>query len=173
VIFIEHKGKTLECIVWTRDYDTVKSYHWFAVAQRPSSHTLYARTNIRKADGTVSPLHMHQLLLPEAPEVDHRNHSGLDNRVYDPATGTGNIRAASSSQNKGNFGTRKHSSIFKGVSWDTRRKKWVAQIMVNYRRINLGGFDSELEASFAYQKAAKKYFGEFAYVAEAAETVGK
>lgn len=36
--------------------------------------------------------------------------------------------------------------------------------MVNNKAILLGYFDSELEASFAYQEAAKKYHGEFACV---------
>lgn len=49
---------------------------------------------------------------------------------------------------------RKHiksSSVFVGVSWYKRYKKWMAQIVINKTRINLGYFTSEIEASNAYQ----------------------
>jgi hypothetical protein len=44
------------------------------------------------------------------------------------------------------------SSNHKGVSLDKKRNKWVAQIKIKYKRIFLGRFETELEASNAYQK---------------------
>jgi AP2 domain len=50
------------------------------------------------------------------------------------------------------------------VTWDAARSKWKAQIALNHLKINVGRFDSELEAAAAYDAAAKRYFGEFANV---------
>jgi hypothetical protein len=112
----------------------------------------------------IKNIKMHRILVPDCQHVDHKNHSGLDNRVYDSATDTGNIRPATASQNGSNRRRVRgeHSSIFKGVC--RVRNKWRASIGVNGKKINLGLFEAELEASFSYQEAAKKYFGEFAYV---------
>lgn len=44
------------------------------------------------------------------------------------------------------------SSNSKGVSWDKKRNKWIAQIKINYKKIFLGRYETELEASNVYQK---------------------
>lgn len=41
--------------------------------------------------------------------------------------------------------------------------KWQSYIRVNYKRIHLGYFKELFEAREAYNIAATKYFGEFAY----------
>lgn len=55
------------------------------------------------------------------------------------------------------------TSIYKGVSYSKTDDKWRAGIEVDEKAINLGHFESEEEAALAYNKAAKKYFGEIAY----------
>mgnify|MGYP003870253599 FL=1 len=45
----------------------------------------------------------------------------------------------------------------KGYFWDKRRKKWLAQITVNYQNIFLGYFHKEKNAKRAYLVAKKKY----------------
>lgn len=47
----------------------------------------------------------------------------------------------------------------KGYTWSDKDKKWVAQIMVDYRHIGLGWFNTEKEARQAYTKAKWKYHG--------------
>ena len=51
-------------------------------------------------------------------------------------------------------GPQKHSSVFKGVSWQPSRFKWYAQIYgVDGVAKNLGRFDREEDAAEAYNKA--------------------
>lgn len=46
----------------------------------------------------------------------------------------------------------------------TKGGRWRAQICVNYDKIYLGTFDTELAAHKAYKAAAIQYFGEFARI---------
>lgn len=101
---------------------------------------------------------MHRLLFGltkgDRREVDHKNHVTWDNRRL-------NIRIVTSSQNKMNCRAQVHgTSRFKGVGWDKDRKKWRAQIQSTF----IGRFDSEEAAAVAYDAAARKRFGEFAYL---------
>ena len=58
-----------------------------------------------------------------------------------------------------NYGT----SIYKGVSFFKKNKKWRAGIRVNGQSIHLGFFTNEASAAEAYNKAAKDHFGVNAY----------
>jgi hypothetical protein len=58
---------------------------------------------------------------------------------------------------------KKQSSSFRGVSKVHGKKLWRAGITVNGRSINLGDYKTEESAALAYNKAAKKQFGEMAY----------
>ncbi len=57
----------------------------------------------------------------------------------------------------------KATSPYRGVSFDKSAKKWRASIEVNGRSINLGQFKMEADAALAYNKAARKHFGDLAY----------
>jgi len=90
--------------------------------------------------------------------VDHKNHSQFD-------LTNENLRIATRSQNNANRRKKPEcSSKYKGVCWDSDRNKWVARINFRYKEIYLGSFGVEAMAAEAYNIAALKYFGEFAYL---------
>lgn len=76
-----------------------------------------------------------------------------------------NLRIVSRQQNSANLPPQTGSSSpFKGVGWDASREKWSAKISVDGRTINLGRFDHAGKAAYAYDVAARKHFGEFAWL---------
>lgn len=82
--------------------------------------------------------------------IDHKNTNPSDNRLD-------NLRAATQSQNNANTNPRGKSGR-KGVHFESRTKKWVAQI----KRKRIGRFESIDEAAAAYEQHARVRFGEFA-----------
>jgi hypothetical protein len=56
------------------------------------------------------------------------------------------------------------TSKYKGVCWDKRRGKWVAQIKKAGTHRYIGRFDDELAAAEAYDQTARELFGEHAYL---------
>ena len=56
-----------------------------------------------------------------------------------------------------------NTSGVKGVSWSEAAHKWQATIRINGRSIGLGYYSDIEDARQAYEEAASKYQGEFAY----------
>lgn len=94
---------------------------------------------------------------PEGYELDHINGNTLDNRKE-------NLRICTRTQNS--FNKPKPSSNtsgYKGVSWSKFYKKWHAQISAHGKPTDLGFFKDKKDAARAYNKAAKKLHGDYAY----------
>lgn len=74
-------------------------------------------------------------------EVDHINRNKLDNRKS-------NLRLVSRQINNLNTGNQKNnkSSGLKGVCWHKQQNKWRAYIMLDWKQIHLGLFDTIEEA---------------------------
>lgn len=102
---------------------------------------------------------LHRLLTKATAQqvVDHANGNTLDNRLV-------NLRKTSRANNQANMKRHEDSSVpYKGVWFDKRYKNpWLVKICVNRKQIYLGKFDTPQQAALEYDKAAKRYFGEFA-----------
>jgi hypothetical protein len=160
-------GDTMKQILLTRgmfaivdnaDYDWLNQWKWCALKDR---NTFYAARYIRLLNGKQTIQLMHRQILNlefgDKRQGDHKNHYSLDNQ-------RGNLRICTHKQNIHNSRPRRNcSSEYKGVSWCKRDQKWRVHIRVNNHLISLGIFKSEINAAKNYDKAAIKYFGNFAY----------
>lgn len=127
---------------------------WIEKHQWHLGWTGYAITNIEKR-----PTPMHRILMqaPKGVEVDHINHDKLDNRRE-------NLRLVTHAQNMWNQQKRAdNKSGFRGVSWSSRKRKFVAQIKVNGQHYFLGHYDSPADASKAYETKSKELHGVYKF----------
>ena len=88
----------------------------------------------------------------------------IDHIDGDPSNNSiSNLREVTHHQNMFNqSSTRGSTCHYKGVSWNTKRKVWVAQIMFNRVQNRLGDFKCPTKAAMVYDKAAKEYFSNHA-----------
>jgi hypothetical protein len=77
-------------------------------------------------------------------QIDHINGIKTDNRIC-------NLRSISNQENSFN---RKKA---KGYYWNKRDNKWMAQIKINAKNINLGLYNNEEDARQAYLQGKEKY----------------
>lgn len=141
-------------IVDAVDYERISQWKWFADYDK-TCDIFYAKRRVN-VNGKISHRRMHREVLPcDAPQIDHRDGNGLNNR-------RSNLRPCTSAQNTYNTKSRLHGkSIFKGIS-PLERGRWRATICVSYKKHHLGCYGTQEDAARAYDAAAKKYFGEFA-----------
>lgn len=140
VFYIDNR----ECFVDDEDYGWLMLLNW-------RLNTGYAVTGHKSAT-------MQRLILrvPNEIIIDHIDGNKLNNTRV-------NLRVATARQNAQNRKPRKSRiSPYKGVT--KINSKWRARIQVNGERIDLGRFYSDTDAALAYDKAAKIYFKEFAYL---------
>lgn len=148
------KGKA--AIVDDKDFEWLSKLSWHAAKRK---QTWYAATRIYDTNrGHIA--YMHRLLTgaQKGEKVDHRDRNGLNNR-------RSNLRPCNSLQNCMNKGPLKNKrSRFKGVQFVNKLRKWCAEITVLGHRKRLGVFVRQRDAAIAYNEAALKEFGEFAYL---------
>ena len=147
------RGKT--ALVDDKDFDWLNKYSWYAYVK---SKTHYARTEIKGVQYS-----MHRMILGlergDKKHCDHINGKGFDNQ-------RSNLRVVTHQQNCFNRKTILSISGYKGVSLcrGYKSKKWLAYITINQKQRHIGRYATKVEAARAYNEAAKKYFGEFAYL---------
>ena len=95
----------------------------------------------------------------EMPEyVDHINRDTTDNRWE-------NLRPATISQNNSNTNQYKNNtSGYRGVSWNSRSKKWQAQIRTHGKLRNIGFFSCKHNAFCEYVIESRSIRGDFSAV---------
>lgn len=142
----------LFALVDREDYEKFSKHLWHV-----SNKYGYAVRNDSKKHGKKIYMHVEILRRMEFrnfDEGDHKNENKLDNRRE-------NLRPCTHSQNKMNVSlTEVNTSGSKGV-YRRESGKWAAQIWKGGRPRWLGVFDSRIEAEKVYDKAARKYHGDF------------
>lgn len=83
--------------------------------------------------------------------IDHIDHNPLNNSIS-------NLRQISVRANTSHK-KKKYTSEYVGVSWQSRKKKWRADIQINGRHINLGYGISEHDAHLKYVSKLKELQG--------------
>ena len=150
-------------------YDELSKFNWSI------SNNGYSQRRVKIGD-KVSTILMHRQIMElsfgDNKCVDHINGNRLDNQKS-------NLRVCSHTENLHNSKiSKRNKSHAKGVfhlhiEYETkkgisRKDYWRASIMVNKKNIHLGCFPDTKEgfkqAKNAYNDAAKKYYGEFAYL---------
>jgi hypothetical protein len=137
-------------IVDEADYERLMKYKW-RISEK--GYAMRTQTDKGKASGVT----MHRMLLdpPKGFMADHINGDRLDNRRC-------NLRVVNALQNAQNRKKNQNSrSMYKGVSWKVSNGKWQARIRVEKQQYHIGLYDTELEAAYAYNEAAKLQHGDY------------
>lgn len=144
-------GKNKFAIIDIEDLELVMRYKWRIQATNGSN--LYA---VKCGSIYQDQFWLHHYIANfykhDSLVVDHINRNGLDNRKR-------NLRIATLSQNNSNRINASGNNKYRGVC--KAGKKHLAFINVNNKRVEIGKFESEVEAAIAYDKKAIEIQGEF------------
>lgn len=140
-----------EVLISRKDIKKVNNLKWRQ--HKVKTFTYFVSHN----KGVRTWLHRFILGCPKGKFVDHRSGDTLDNR-------RSNLRICTHTENNRNRKISKNNfSGYKGISISNRKAgTWRARIMVDWKRMCLGSFKNKEEAAKAYNRAALKYYGEFA-----------
>jgi hypothetical protein len=133
-----------------QDYDRLSKFTWHISRD---NRTGYQQVRAMK-DGKKIKMHRFILGLTDPKVIcDH-----IDGNIFNCQRS--NLRACTHRQNMMNRRKRKGTSPYKGVI--KRGQKFEAHIKIPEKRLYLGIFVTQELAAQAYNRAAVKYFGEFA-----------
>jgi hypothetical protein len=137
------------------DFEFLNEFNWKLVSDG------YAARNERIA-GKIKTIYIHRIVnkTPKGMQTDHINGDRLD--CQKP-----NLRNCTNSQNQMNSPkklTKRSTSKYKGVCKAWKRELWRVQVNTEKNKTqHIGYYKTEIEAARAYDEAAGRYFGEFAW----------
>lgn len=138
--------------VSNEDFDRVIQYVW---CNRSS------KKDIRAYNVVAGEMHRFIMGLTKEDKdrvVDHIDHDTLNNQ-------RSNLRICTPQENSMNQSLQKgRTSRFKGVHFNTKRRRWVSSIKLDGKTTCLGLYSDEIEAAKRYDEEAVKLFGEFAFL---------
>lgn len=152
-IEIKHKSKVFLTAVDDSDYNVISQYNWKLDGKG------YVKRSC-KVGGNWIAIYMHREVMKakKGQVIDHKNRNPLDNRKE-------NLRFCTQRQNLMNRRSDlKNKSGYKGVFYHTKDKAWRAKIGIDGKVMHIGNFRNVIDAAKAYNEAAKKYHGEFAFL---------
>lgn len=148
------------------DFEWLSKYKW----QYHAGYAKRGKYNEDKKNNDTVKMHREIMQPPAGMVVHHKNHDTLDNRKENLIVTTQAMNTKS--QRNSDSKRAKHGSVYQGVIVRKRGNgsiSYIASLKVNYRKVWVGAFQSELAAAAAYNQTAKKYFGEFAVLNDVPE----
>jgi hypothetical protein len=144
-------------IVDPDDYERIVKQKWYVSKRGNTHYAIRGQWSPTLKKRLTIAMHREVIDVPDDLYVDHINHHGWDNRKANlrPATAADNARNA-------RYPKINTTSKYRGVWYNRQTRKWRATIVVNRKRKQIGYFRDEIDAAKAYDKAAKKYYGQFA-----------
>lgn len=143
-------------LVDDEDYDRVKQYKWWYNSSTENIYTPIRNNQAKIKQQNIELARFILNLTDPAIQADHKDRNRFNNLRE-------NLRKCNNQQNCSNRAKQaNNTSGFKGVYLDKRDNKWFAAIKNNSKNKSLGRFDSKEAAAKAYDRAAKRLFGEFA-----------
>lgn len=137
------------------DFEYINSFKWQAVKSKKGK-TFYA-VRRKYINGKKTLIIMHRIIMNLFDKklfIDHIDFDGLNNQKL-------NLRTATFSQSN-SYRRSKSKYTYKGIRFNDG--KWDSRITHNKKQIMVGRFETKEMAALAYNEAAIKYHGEFAYL---------
>jgi hypothetical protein len=141
-------------IVDDEDYKELNKYKWWV---NKNNNVWYAKRTTWNGRRNLILMHRYILGVSKNLFCDHINGNGLDNRKE-------NLRVCTMGENFKNTKKRANcKNVYKGV-YKQKSGKWRVTLFVNGKSKHIGQFIDIKNAAQAYNDAAKKYYGEFAFL---------
>lgn len=140
-------------------YEWASKFKWYA--HKHTCGRYYAARNVLKSNGrrTLEYLHRRIVQAARGEDTHHKDEDSLNNQGSNLQIVTRAQHVRLTPRNKAN-----KMSKFRGVTRNRRDGNWQVRIYVRPKNLHIGYFDSEKEAAQAYDTAARKFFGEFAFL---------